>query len=1263
MTNVKKKGFFCLAAFVILLGSPWSSRAAGDIPLDPAQTRIVVSEQNRELGERLQEAIALQTGQDIPMLADDVASEPEWGRYHLIALGNLSSNAVVARAYADHKVFVDAVFPGDDGHFVKTIVDPFGQGRHLIVAGGSDREGTRRSVDRLIEKLGTVSDRLPPVHSIQSPLLDIRTPPAEDVEKLIRGEIDLFADSRGTSALNRVMNAGMNYYFTNDPVWIELFKGPLMYFIERAREDNDNWFFAPRLSFYFVLGPIIETWSLIEQSPHITDAERNTLIEAFYDMGGYLSRSTYLPAKRSPVGEPRQNHPTFATLSLDAAARYFERRGKDVREWREITDRIFDGQMRSYRSDDDAGHYSWYSPIHAFVYYMRRDPARVTEGDMMGRLGRLGIMLMNNRREEIMFGDKRTYQSWDDMPWARYLGPVFSNTYYATRDPAFAWAYQYVTEGQTPPAGIQRPLNNMLYTVPMPEDLQPPVQYLGVTSLLLDEAPLQWAASRVREQSWIPDRNSSYVDKLTMRPSFDPADEYLVLDGTSAFSHGHEDANSILQLTWKDRIWLESMDYVRAMPRFQNSIEIAREGRTSISPPFSLLEAEADFESLGITRMTLADYNGLDWSRNVIWRKGSYMVVLDELTAGEGGDYDLQCRWSVLGDPQLDGRTLHVTQQGADFRMINADHSRPSVYLAPPGQSEWEAYEYAGPDKHVFHQRLQPTLAPGESAHFMNLFYARGDGEDTVWHFGRVEEGLSAISGEDGPALAGLARSPRMLADATLQADAFFIDRDGLSAVNLTLLETGFMSLVSNRPVTISGPESRLTVHTPTQLRLGGTLVLDGVQGEPAGEMTTYHLAPGEYSMELEPVLDAAALARLAGRAVEPAAGRPEEPIGFSISREWSRRLDSPVSAVEADPRRADAWWLGLEDGQILHLQPDGSLTSVGQLADGVQTILYDARGDRPLLIAGDKAAAVTAFDPGGTRVWQQQLGSNRGRTERIVSIQPLNKEGQPRLVVATEASRVHVFELSGRLDWMEAFKYHAATQLIVTDISGDGAEDIVIGNEYHTPIYVFDSEGNELWMAWEQVGSESRSTTRYLGTNARSLAVATLAPEYGRSLVLGTETDDVFNIRPDGRQVHWHANVGGEAQQMLIADVSGDQRQEVIVGTGSGYLQALDSSGERLWWRGFDSPITSLSSLWPEGIDLLPILAFSTGDGRAGLLDPEGQLVGLTWLDAPVSHLKAAGESGGLLAFTRDGRITRLTWHPPRAVYGPQFRSSRHRY
>jgi hypothetical protein len=1280
------------AFIVFALATAWSPLAAappGLIRLSVDGTRIIASEKNRASAVSLQRDLAAFVGGEIPIIGDARLTDEQMNRHDLILLGDLNTNRLTARLYLNNYAFVDALFPGPGGHLIKTVVDPFGRGRSMILVAGSDTEGTRRAAERFAAIVRERGAELPLLHDVAADSLRTIAPPLrQDVPRLNEENRRLFIESAGESALARAYTYAKNYYFTNDPIWVDLYKGVLFYYADEARARN-NWRFAPRLEFYFVLGALVETWKLIEYDPVFTDGDRKKIRSLLSGLAQYLSQITYLTPRGNPSGEPRQNHTTFASLSLDAAYRYFSREGHpNAPAWKAAAERMLSGQARTHRADDDAGHYGWYAPVHTWVYFQRHEPKRLADNHLIRNLGDLALMLTDNRLDELTHGDVPVYipeRQISDLPAEmvqvsgrnspgapavrpRYLGPVLSIAYFATRDPAYAWGYRWVTHNAPAAPGVQLGIAVPLYAAPMSASLPAPERFFGVKAVMLDDATLEQVASRVWDQRWVPHRGESYFDKLSIRPSFNEQDEYLAIDGVSALAHGHEDANAVLRLTWKDRIWLADLDYNRTLPRYHNTIEIIRDGQTGVCPPFAALRGRADFDSIGLVSSRLEHYTGLHWTRNIVWLRGKCFVFIDHLEAAEEGNYDLRCRWRTLGEAVLvgNGRRMEVRQPGVSFHIVSADLSSLAITRDAPAQNDWRAYIYAEGGEKVLLERQRTRLAPGASVSFANLLYARSDKDPApAFDLLSLDDGLSLLDEGDSTSVIGIAPQPRALGPIKIQADVFRLASGSLEACNLTFLKSGQQRLSTDAPVNLimnNGGSGRIVNERAVGIRSTGLVFTDRKEWtDTDGEI---RLEPGEHGFIFgEAVFDEELVRSLALDARVPVRKAPQSEVDFGMEKTWELSLGADVTAVIADPAVSGAYFVGLSDGRIGRLKPPGEFIEIARMKGDIRALLMLEDHTGPLLVAGDGAAVVGAFRRTGEKVWNETFGLNRSRLEKIKCLARLQKPDGARLIVATEGSRIHSFTLEGKREWMSAFKYHSATRLVVADLDADGDAEIVIGNEYHTPVNVFDDAGNVLWEAWEQVGSESRSTTEYIGTFAHSLLVERLDEEQSPAIVLGTETDEVLSIQPDGRRIYWRANVGGEVHSLVSADLDGDGRKELIAGTGSGYLTAVDARGARRWCRPIEGGVTGLRFDRFEDLDL-PVIAFATARGRVGLLDPEGQLVGLGDASLPIRHLALHNQTEKeYLLTTEGGGIGIWRWRPPRSVYGPQFRTGRHRY
>ena len=831
------------------------AQGRGTIALSPATSRIVASEENRTLAEALAKNVVTAAAVRIPVISDEGVEESIWRHYDLILIGNLNDNQETARLYYDYKAFLDAVFPGKGGLMVKTLVDPLGYGKNVVLVGGSDARGTQEAMQRFSSLVSVHGAKLPSLHAVVSKALPGPAPAAEEVEEILKENRRNFESGKGRSSLNNAISYGLNFHFTADPVWARLFKRSLLDYISIAKQRGD-WLFDTLLGMHFLLASLINIWDLIEDSKEFTPNERKTITSAFWEIALYVSRLSYVTPLANPPGEVRQNHSTFLGLSLDAAIRYFGRRGyaKEASEWRAITDRIFEGQLGTYRSDDDGGSYVWYTPMQTFDYYQRQGSERARREGFLDRLSDLAIIVTDNRRDEATYGDVRTYTPWERVKWPP-TATVLSRAVGLYRDPMHRWIYRWLTERKSAPLGVQ------LYATDGPD--REPNRFLGITAMLLDEAPIQWVASRVIKPSWLPREGVDYLDKLSLRSSFDPRDEYLLLDGIGAFAHGHKDANAILRLTWQDRIWLADLDYTRRQPRHNNSIDVARDGRTGVLPPLAKLAVRADLGKVAFVRSDLVDYNGVDWNRNLIWEKGRYVVVIDQLRAQESANYDLRCYWRTLGEIKLQGRNLQVTQPGAYFWVMNADHSFPSLSSvdlsleARTQLGDWGAYPYADGVVQVLAQRQRARLSAGESSYFMNLLYARPEGQESDLKMKRLGAGVALIEGEGETVLVGIGPEQREVGSFAVEAALFQLGRRSLSAAKLTYLRTTQAWLSTDRPIDVAldnRGRGRLIVEGPTEVKVSGAwhFLSEGVGREAAQDLRTVQLSRGEHEVELK---------------------------------------------------------------------------------------------------------------------------------------------------------------------------------------------------------------------------------------------------------------------------------------------------------------------------------------------------------------------------------------------------------------------------
>lgn len=98
------------------------------------------------IAERICERIRELSGIEVPILEAETAPTTEvLARSNVIALGNLATSAFVETLYWEWYTLLDLWYPGTGGYVVRSLHDPYGTGRNVILVGGSDDAGVAQA--------------------------------------------------------------------------------------------------------------------------------------------------------------------------------------------------------------------------------------------------------------------------------------------------------------------------------------------------------------------------------------------------------------------------------------------------------------------------------------------------------------------------------------------------------------------------------------------------------------------------------------------------------------------------------------------------------------------------------------------------------------------------------------------------------------------------------------------------------------------------------------------------------------------------------------------------------------------------------------------------------------------------------------------------------------------------------------------------------------------------------------------------------------
>ena len=665
------------------------------------------------------------TGLDIPFTAADRLSSGDAAGRHLILVGNISNNRWVLDLYRRRHAFADARFPGPGGVIIHPAASRWDGKMNVLVIGVSRDEDLEAGFDRFLGLLEPGAKVIPNLHFLKT---EVPLPkPPESVEALLdytrslTSPRDLYAN---------VGNWGLLYFLTGEKKWAGYFRDGFRLCLERGRRSG-RWIPEEWTMMYFCLWNMIHVWELLDDDPYFTPADRKAIEDVLWGYTQFALGRPYLDERFLPQGEPRQNHSTFLALSLFYASRYYnEKYGMTGLEpWAARFRRCFDdGQALSYRPNDDGGHgYQVLAPGHYLNYALACGDESFFDSGRMRRLVDLMAATIDNRGDPVTFGDIGGYSHWKPGDKQADEAKFFSLAAWKYREGEYQWLYNWLSRDRSLAVDTWGPLGVGLYAVELEE--KKPERFLGVFPVMLDEPSLRWSARNSQNRSQLPVRTETYVDKVAFRRSFDPRDEYLLLDGTSIFAHGHLDGNTVTRLTWKDRIWLFDLHYIKDSPREHNGVVVVRNGSQDAPPPLTSLDLRADFDTIGVTRTTSRNYNGADWQRHIVWKKGRYFLFLDRMIAADEGTFRFENRWRTRGVCRSDSEGLSVRQGESVFRIRSADDaSRKVIEEADEPLGSWD-YPYGDGRTSIWMARKKIILPRNGRWTFANLMFAAESSE------------------------------------------------------------------------------------------------------------------------------------------------------------------------------------------------------------------------------------------------------------------------------------------------------------------------------------------------------------------------------------------------------------------------------------------------------------------------------------------------------------------------------------------------------
>ena len=284
---------------------------------------------------KINAAVKEKTGVELPVLPHTAYENAEKLDRPLIVIGSRDNNRTSSNLYLRHYSLIDAKYPGPGGSDLHSVHDPLGDGHNVIIAGGSDAAGDALAVKKLCKhirqcpagaslRLGFISDAtLSPSYKV-----------ARDVKDIPLWESSVAAgwiDGYGWNSLSR--NLAM-LYITNDPYYKNEFmrlafprdKATCDELFKRDGEAYRSNFSEPIVEVYhYYSAQMALYWDLVNANPLFSDAERQKVDERFYRQLATRAAkvlSDYRGKER--LVRPDRHH-AWEALTIYTTARYLDK--------------------------------------------------------------------------------------------------------------------------------------------------------------------------------------------------------------------------------------------------------------------------------------------------------------------------------------------------------------------------------------------------------------------------------------------------------------------------------------------------------------------------------------------------------------------------------------------------------------------------------------------------------------------------------------------------------------------------------------------------------------------------------------------------------------------------------------------------------------------------------------------------------------------------------------------------------------------------
>jgi len=658
------------------------------------------------------------TGASPGIMTEDAPAAIE-GVKLLVVLGNMMESALVRRLYFECYDFTDWAFPGSGGFTLRTIRDPFSNGTHVVLVGGSDIDGVRLAAVELVAEI----KRSGAVLGYFNRVVLGRWTKAEELSpaRLLADTDELWqrtGDSGSWEYMERIGLCGVGYLRTGDEHYLRLFQRELHYFrTHDVYAPNPE---APQ-QIHGRIFTLLTVWDLVCDHPIFTAGERRE----FHEMFLYLARSGEGVAQIRESAKTfavRFNHDTRAALDAFFLGRYFDRRHQlpEAQEWLALAAAIFAPQLVSGKPAEDSWGHQWEaSMLNTLVYALAAGRSEYLKSDALRQSAERALLAHG-------VNGPRVYLA----ACAAVTGDVTYLSCEAPGDAQVRDAAQLCLT-QTRASGYEEMLRSFMASSATGRR----AELTGLAVAPLD--PL-WHAT-IETPSYNPDgifavkvTPEEGFDKIAIREGWDEKDFYLLLDGISGGLHSYEDANCLVWLREGGVDWfLPRGGYQRALGvRAQNGVNAVFDGRGAgrMHRYAKLLYRDQNDEYFSYATVQ-EGLGATSWERHVLRSRSQWTLVLDRVRAEADGELLVERFWYPQGERSSQDERFVCTQKVGDRTV--------QLQIASTVSAAGREVTAEG-----LRERRRVAIRAGHTVTLAALLWTDGENGSAAWHLGQTEDGF-----------------------------------------------------------------------------------------------------------------------------------------------------------------------------------------------------------------------------------------------------------------------------------------------------------------------------------------------------------------------------------------------------------------------------------------------------------------------------------------------------------------------------------------